>query len=204
MLVSSPVEAMRIQLPDADGAMAEDEVPGPPPVPPGALRLVNFAWHTERVAMCAEEPGPLIEFGSFRIPRTQVWVRDGTTIRQLAVGAGACDPAWSPDGDWLAVVTPDGLWVLSGDLRQTVHLFDVRRQKVSADEFENRTLAEPVWAPDASALAVLVSTEETTWVEVIDVRTGENVYSSEPDIYDFAWGEDSQSLRFGSRVVRLP
>ena len=100
--------------------------PGMPAVPPGALRIVKVAWHKGRAAICAEEPGAAVERAGRSIRRTRVWVRDGTSDGQLGLGPGACDPAWSPDGRRLAVVTPDGLWVLSADLRRTTHLVDVR------------------------------------------------------------------------------
>ncbi len=101
-------------------------------------------------------------------------------------------------------MAPDGLWVLSGDLRATTHLVDARHSDEPANEFAHRTLSQPSWAPDASALAFLVSNGATSWVEVVDARTGEMLYSSDPETYQFEWEADSRSLRFGSRVVRLP
>ena len=193
-----------VQPPNAARQVRGEEGPGAPPVPPGALRLINFTWHQGRVAICAEEPGPPIERGDQLMSRTRVWVRDATATRQIATGAGTCDPAWSRDGDRLAVVAPDGLWVISADLRQTLHLVDTRHSETPANEFDQRKLAGPLWAPNGSAVAVRVSNGETGWVEVFDVRTGETLYSSEPEIYQFLWSADSRSLLFGSRVVRLP
>jgi hypothetical protein len=96
------------------------------------------------------------------------------------------------------------LWKLSGDLRLTSHLVDSRHSEVPADEFDHRVFAAPQWAPDGSAVAVLVSNGVTGWVEVFDARTGMTLYSSEPETYEFTWESDSVSLRFGSRVIRLP
>ena len=192
------------QPPNANLEGAGEETPGAPPIPPGALRLVNFTWHKGRVAICAEEPGPSVEQGTKLTPRTRVWVRDATATRQIATAAGTCDPAWSPDGTRLAIVAPDGLWVLSADLRQTSHLVDTRHLEVPLNEFDRRTFAAPSWAPDGSAVAVLVSNGATAWVQVVDARTGATAYSSEPETYEFSWGADSASLHFGSRVVRLP
>lgn len=175
-----------------------------PELPPGAVRLVSYAWHGRRVAICAQEPGPAIVQGARSWSRTRVWVHDGQTTRQVGTEPGTCDPAWSPDGEHVAVVAPDGLWVLSGDLRRTTHLVDARHSDAPANEFAHRTLSRPSWAPDASAVAYLVSSGGTSWVEVADVRTGETIYSSDPETYEFTWGEDSRSLHFGSRVVRLP
>ncbi len=177
---------------------------GTPTVPPGALRVVEVAWHAGRAAICAEEPGGAIVQAGRPVPRTRVWVRDGTITRQVALGPGACDPAWSPDGDRLAVVTPGGLWVLSADLRRTIHLVDLRHVDGPRNRFEHRALSGPRWAPDASALAFVVSNGRTTWVEAVDGRTGASRYVSDPETDEFAWEADSRSLRFGSRVVRLP
>ena len=138
------------------------------------------------------------------LPRTRVWVHDGVTIRQIATAPGTCDPAWSPNGELVAVAAPDGLWVLSSDLRYTTHLVDTRHTEAPANEFTHRTLSSPRWAPDASGLAFLVSSGATSWVEVVNARTGQQVYASDPETYEFAWEADSRSLRFGSRVVRLP
>ena len=189
---------------DPDTGVTGEESPGPPPLPPGALRLVNFAWDNGRGAICAEEPGPPVEQGTTFMPRTRVWVRDATAMRQIATSAGTCDPVWSPDGSFLAVVAPDGLWKLSGDLQLTSHLVDSRHSEVPANEFDHRVFAAPQWAPDGSAVAVLVSNGATGWVEVFDARTGMTLYSSEPETFEFTWESDSASLRFGSRIVRFP
>ena len=192
------------QSQDSGTGFSDEDSPGQPPLPPGALRLVNFAWDNGRVAICAEEPGPPVEQGARLFPRTRVWVRDATAMRQIATSAGTCDPAWSPDGQFLAIVAPDGLWKLSGDLQLTSHLVDSRHSEVPANEFDHRVFAAPQWAPDGSAVAVLVSNGATGWVEVFDARTGGTLYSSEPETYEFTWESDSVSLRFGSRVIRLP
>ena len=181
-----------------------DRMSRTPAVPPGALRVVGAAWYKGRAAICAEEPGPAVEWAGRAVSRTRVWVRDGTVTRQVALGPGACDPAWSPDGDRLALVTPGGLWVLSADLRRTTHLVDVRRPDGPSGGFEQRMLSRPQWAPDATALAFLAGNGGTTWVEVVDAQTGAHRYVSDPETYEFAWEADSRSLRFGTRVVRLP
>ena len=204
VLISVVTSIALAQSQDLGTGLSDEDSPGPPPLPPGALRLVNFAWDNGRVAICAEEPGPPVEQGTRFFPRTRVWVRDATAMRQIATSAGTCDPAWSPDGEFLAIVAPDGLWRLSGDLQLTSHLVDSRHSEVPANEFDHRVFAAPQWAPDGSAVAVLVSNGATGWVEVFDARTGETLYSSEPETYEFTWESDSVSLRFGSRVIRLP
>ena len=177
---------------------------GVPELPSGAVRLVSHARHGSKVAICAEEAGPPIEQGARLIPRTRVWVFDGAEMRQVGTALGTCDPAWSPDGKRVAVIAPNGLWLLSADLRQTIHLVDTVRGDLPSNGQIRHTLSGLQWAPDASRLAFLVSTGATSWVETVDARTGRVIHTSDPETYEFTWGADSRSIIFGSRVVRLP
>ena len=182
----------------------------PPELPSGAVRLVNHARHGARVAVCAEEPGTPIEVQQENeqderlIPRTGVWVHDGVETRKVGIPPGTCDPAWSPGGERVAVVAPNGLWVLSADLSVTIHLVDTGRSEAADVEPASRSLSSPRWAPNGSRVAFLVSSGGTSWVEAVDARTGRVLHTSDPDTHEFAWGLDSGSLHFGSRVVRLP
>jgi hypothetical protein len=199
-LVAAPVAAAEGQRSGKARAAASD----PPPVPPGALRIVNHAWHSGRVAVCAEEPGAVSTDGSQPWARTRVWIGDGPGFRKVTASAASCDPAWSPEGDRLAVVTPDGLWVLSADLRRATHLVDLRPRTAGAGVAAPRSLRQPQWAPDASALAAVASDGISAWVEVVDARTGAPLFTSVAGAHDFTWAPDSRALHLGSRVVRLP
>lgn len=174
-----------------------------PKVPPGAVRLVNFDRHGDHVAVCAEEPGPAVERGSRTVPRTRVWVGTGGQMRQVATEVGSCDPAWSPQGTHVALAAVNGLWVLSRDLTTTTHLVNTT-QKSQVNEFDDRFITKPAWSSDGARIGFLVSNGGTSWVAVVDAKTGEQRYKSDPETYSFRWEPGARALRLGATVVEVP
>lgn len=172
-------------------------------LPPGAVRLVSVTRRGDRLAVCVEEPGGPIEDHGRRIARTRVWIDDGAALRQAGTAQGSCDPAWSVDGERVAVVAPDGLWVFSADLRVSTHLVDTRPAAAPADDGARRLLARPAWSPDGAYLAFVVRTDRAAWVEAVQARTGIQAFVSDPGTDEFDWEPDSRSLRVGTRVERL-
>ena len=199
--------AARLWLRPPDGAPASSAGPaGPdareavPELPAFAGTVVNADRHGDRVAACASEGGTMT-VGTRTIPRTHVWVVDGKALRQLGTTPGSCDPAWSPDGSRLAVVTPQGLWTYSPTLEDPTLLSETRLPPKDAGY---TAFARPRWSADGRRLAFLVTDGATTWVEVVDSQVGRKLYKSDPDTYTFEWAADPHALKVGARIVRVP
>ncbi len=73
-------------------------------------------------------------------------------------GAGAREPAWSPDGKRVAVSWLDRIWTLAPDGRDARPLDPSKSSTLNASGFAER---EPAWSPDGSRIAYASDREGT-------------------------------------------
>ena len=133
-----------------------------------------------------------------------MWVFHQETIRELGTSPGACDPAWSPDGARLAVVTPNGLWTYSPILSEPRQLAETSLPRQPRHEHDYTAFSRPRWSADGSRLAVLVTNGATRWVEVVEVETTRRVFTSPTGVTGFTWGPDARTLIIDGRQAALP
>ena len=125
------------------------------PVPPGATRVISYDRWGAQLAICAELPrgeAVLMQRNGRKLPPTHIFVMDegSDVVRKVVTGLGGCDPAWSPDGKWLAFTAPDGVWVIALAEDTGERIVDTTL------EGEDYSTVEGVsWSPDGERLAYL-------------------------------------------------
>jgi len=165
---------------------------------------VNEDRSGPRRAFCAQTAGEVIKRGPRTIAPTAVWAGDGSELRRLDAGAGACDPAWSPDGKRLAVTDADGLRIFPVDSAGGTLVAESKLPPGQLTDYTYRAFSRPGWSPDGMLVALVVTNAATSWVEVFDSRSGTLFYTSPPESFTFRWGPTSRDLKVGDLDVRLP
>ena len=171
-------------------------------LPPGAVSLINQDRFGSRVALCAETGEPAVQRGSRRVRGTAVWVGEGTNLRRIRAGLGACDPSWSPDGRRLAVTAAEGLWVFPANSSEGALRVE-SRLPLGSIEFNYRAFSSPRWSPDGRLLGLVVTNGGTSWVEVFEADSGRLFYTSPPENDTFSWTA-ARELKLGAVEIHLP
>jgi dipeptidyl aminopeptidase/acylaminoacyl peptidase len=172
-------------------------------LPPGAVSIVNEDRFGSRVALCADTGQPPVQQGLKKVRATGVWVSDGSKMRRVQAGLGACDPTWSPDGRRLALTSAEGLWVVSANALEGELRVESRLPLGGRSELSYRAFSNPRWSPDGVLVGLLVSNGGTTWVEVFEPTSGRLFYTSPPENYTFSW-TSARDLKLATTEIHLP
>jgi len=106
-------------------------------------------------------------------------------------GARERDPAWSPDGKWIAYLSDQTgeyeVWVVGGDGKTAP-----RQVTKGADTYRFPLL----WSPDSKKLAFSDKTRTLWWCDVPSGKLTKVDKSANDEIHDYTWSADSRWLAY--------
>jgi tricorn protease len=111
-------------------------------------------------------------------------------------GARERDPAWSPDGKWIACLSDATgeyeIWVTGSDGKTAP-----RQVTKGGDTFR----FAPRWSPDSKKLAFSDKTFTVWWCEVESGRLTKVDKSEDYEIHDYTWSPDSKWLAYSKPLA---
>jgi len=143
-----------------------------------------------------------IAFVSERSGMPQIWLMksDGSNPVQVTyLTDGACQPAWSPDGQKLVIVSPcrtrqdiykgSGLFIINADGGGLTPLF-----MIPGGDFE------PAWSPDSSQIVFTSIRDGILHIYIYDLNSGKEKILSSPSSSDrhASWSPDGETIVFES------
>jgi len=124
---------------------------------------------------------------------------DGTGLRKLTAQlGGACQPAWSPDGEELVFISPCSN---EQDIYQGARLYRIRAdgtglEPLTTDEDGGLGDFDPAWSPDGRYIAFTRLEANGRQIYLLDLSDGEQVRLSDGTGQDYqpAWDPSGQWL----------
>jgi tricorn protease len=123
----------------------------------------------------------------FTVPAENGEARDITR----APASREIDPAWSPDGRWIAYLS-DRTGEYEIWMRQSDGSGEERRITTGSDVY----ILPPVWSPDSRKLAFGDESHRLRWVDVASGKVTDADRSNRGDIDDYQWSPDSRWLTY--------
>jgi Tol biopolymer transport system component len=141
------------------------------------------------------------EAGAYHTSSLYVMDVDGGNQRRLVPGKHFEDPAWSPDGEWIAFAgdydreDANGIWIVrpdGSDMRKVMDAYGFERHY------------SPTWSPDGRRIAFVYGAgEEQGVIHVVEVDAemrsqSEAVTTFHADIDQLDWSPSGDTLVFGA------
>jgi Tol biopolymer transport system component len=146
-----------------------------------------------------------VAFASNRTGQMQIWVinSDGKGMRQVtSMKDGACQPAWSPDGQRLVFISP----CISKDLTypgSSMYLINLDGSGLTPLPASPEGDFDPAWSPDGNKLAFTSLRTGKAAVHVIDLATLDTKKLSDSNYEERqpSWSPISRQLAFIRQIV---
>ena len=162
--------------------------------------LQDFAGLSGYLADWSPDGRQIIYVAGGRSSRNDLFVADadGSNMRRLTYTPEEEGiPAWSPDGETIAVSIN-----LDGDAE--IYLLDIESGEVVAQLTDNEDIDDymPAWSPDGTQIAYVTNTgsPESTEVHTMNSDGGNNRSLTENEVLDFypAWSPNGKQISFVS------
>ncbi|HET7674925.1 MAG TPA: PDZ domain-containing protein, partial [Gammaproteobacteria bacterium] len=106
------------------------------------------------------------------------------------------DPAWSPDGKWVAYVTD-----VSGESEIDIEPADGLGPARQITRMKNAYLYDPTWAPGSDKLAFSDSNHTLWYVEVSSHKAVKVAHDPRNPMHDFSWAPDGRWLAYSKNAA---